>query len=141
MSEKKGSIAIDTGALIEYLEDSALGRKFQEHVLENEDVQKFYISPLVITELEYIYCRKIGFKLAKERVLGFLKDFNISEESQLRDEAAKLKCQFAISIADCYSIALAILNNIPIYMKHEVEIDPVLKQQKPPAQIIFIDDL
>ena len=118
-----------------------MGRKFQESVLENEDFEKFYISPLVITELEYIYCRKIGFELAKKRVVGFLKDFNISEESQLRDEAAKLKCQFAISIADCYSIALAILKNIPIYMKHETEIDSVLKEQKFPAQIIFIDDL
>lgn len=141
MNEINSSIAIDTGVLVEYLEDSALGKKFKERILEDEDFEEFFISPLVYTEMLYIYCRKLGFDQAKKTVQVLLKDFIISEELQLRDEAAKLKCQYTISIADCYSIALAIKRNIPLYMKKEAEIDNALKNGNFPAQIRLIDNL
>ena len=48
MNEKKSlqnaSIAVDTGVLIEFLEDSALGRAFYQEVLEKPQFQKFYIT-------------------------------------------------------------------------------------------------
>jgi predicted nucleic acid-binding protein len=141
MSEIKGSIAIDTGVLVEYIEDSALGKIFKEKILENDTFEEFHISPLVYTEILYIYCRSLGFDQAKFTVQNLLKDFIIAEERQLRDEAAKLKCQYAISIADCYSIALAIIKNLTLYMKKEDEIEKALKKGKFPVEIIFIDDL
>jgi len=83
----------------------------------------------------------VGFEQAKKTVTGFLNEFILSDEAPLREEAAKLKCKFAISIADCYSIALAIIKNVPLYMKREIEIDSVLQENELPAQIKFIDDL
>ncbi|HUX99994.1 MAG TPA: PIN domain-containing protein [Candidatus Deferrimicrobium sp.] len=141
MSEIKGSIAIDTGVLVEYIEDSALGKKFKEKILENDTFEEFHISPLVYTEILYIYCRSIGFDQAKLTVQSFLKDFIIADELQLRNEAAKLKCEYAISIADCYSIALAISKNLSLYMKKEAELEKALIKAKFPIEIIFIDNL
>ena len=54
---KKDSVSVDTGALIEYLENSLLGKAFSREVFENPKIKKYYIRPLVDTELKYIFCR------------------------------------------------------------------------------------
>ena len=145
MSEKKDlqetSIAVDTGILIEILEDSDLGKVFYQKVLESLQFQKIYISPLTDTELKYIFCRRSGYKDAKELVLEFLKDFIICSESELRDEAFRLKCNFPISIADCYSLAVGKVFNIPVYMIKEKEIEKVIDKLLSMVKVIFIDDI
>ena len=145
MSEKKDlqetSIAVDTGILIEILEDSDLGKVFYQKVLERLQFQKIYISPLTDTELKYIFCRRNGYKDAKELVLEFLKDFIICSESKLRDEAFRLKCNFPISIADCYSLAVGKVFNIPVYMIKVKEIEKVIDKLLLMVKVIFIDDI
>lgn len=144
MSEKKDlqkeSIAVDTGILIEILEDSNLGKKFYQEVLESPQFQKIYISPLTDTELKYIFCRLNGYKESKELVTEFLKDFIICSESELRDEAFRLKCMFSISIADCYSLAVGILFSVPVYMKREEEIDQVINEVLTIVKVIILED-
>jgi len=145
MSEKKdlqgASIAVDSGILIELLEDSDLGKVFYEKVLARLQFQNIYISPLTDTELKYIFCRRNGYKEAKELVLEFLKDFIICSENELRDEAFRLKCNFPISIADCYSLAVGRVFNIPVYMIKEKEIEKVLDKLLSMVKVIFIDDI
>jgi len=145
MNEKKDSqitsIAVDTGVLIEVLEDSTLGKAFFHEILENPQFKTFYISPLVDMELKYIFCRKSGYQNAKEFVSEFLKDFIIYSESELRDEAFHLKCKFPISIADCYSLAIGKIRIIPVYMKKEEEIGQVLDELSSVVEIKFIDNL
>ena len=145
MSEKKDlqetSIAVDTGILIEILEDSDLGKVFYQKVLESLQFQKIYISPLTDTELKYIFCRRSGYKDAKELVLEFLKDFIICSESELRDEAFRLKCKFSISIADCYSLAVGKVFNVPVYMKQEKEIEQVINEVLSMVKVIIVDDI
>ena len=141
MIETKESIAVDTSTLLEYIEGTDLGKKFKLQFLENENITFFYITPLVQMELLYICCRKMGFDQAYTIITTFLKGFIIYEESKLRESAARLKCQYAISIADCYSLALAKIENIPLFMKREIEIENILKKEKLPAEIIFIDDI
>ena len=145
MSEKKDlqetSIAVDTGILIEILEDSDLGKVFYQKVLESLQFQKIYISPLTDTELKYIFCRQSGYKEAKELVLEFLKDFIICSESELRDEAFRLKCNFPISIADCYSLAVGKVLNIPVYMIKEKEIEKVIDKLLSMVKVIFVDEI
>ena len=145
MSEKKNlqnaSITVDTGILIELLEDSDLGKVFYQKVLAKPQFQNIYISPLTDTELKYIFCRQNGYKDAKELVLEFLKDFNICTESELRDEAFRLKCNFPISIADCYSLAVGKVFNIPVYMIKVKEIEKVIDKLLLMVKVIFIDDI
>ena len=145
MSEKKNlqdaSITVDTGILIELLEDSDLGKVFYQKVLEKPQFQNIYISPLTDTELKYIFCRRNGYNDAKELVLEFLKDFIICSESELRDEAFRLKCNFPISIADCYSLAVGKVFNIPVYMIKEKEIEKVIDKLLSMVKVIFIDDI
>ncbi|TFG23647.1 MAG: type II toxin-antitoxin system VapC family toxin [Promethearchaeota archaeon] len=145
MIEKKDSqndsIVVDTSVLLEYLEDTPLGKKVFQKVLSNEEIKKFYIAPIVDTELKYILCRRKGYGKAIKIVSELLKDFAIYSEEDLRDEAAHLKCDFAISLADCYGLATAKLLDIPIYMKKEVEIEKVFKKLSLIVKIKFINDL
>ncbi len=145
MNEKKDtqntSNAVDTGVLFEFLDDSNLGKVFYQKVLKNPQFQKFYISPLTDVELKYLMCRQSGYKEAKEFISDFLKDFIIYPESELRDEAFRLKCNFPISISDCYSLAVGKILNIPIYMKKEKKIDQVLDGLLSMVKIKFIDDI
>jgi len=145
MSEKKnlrnGSITVDTGILVELLEDSDLGKVFYQKVLAKLQFQNIYISPLTDTELKYIFCRRNGYTEAKELVLKFLKDFIICSENELRDEAFRLKCNFPMSIADCYSLAVGRVFNIPVYMIKEREIEKSIDKLLSMVKVIFIDEI
>lgn len=134
------SIVIDTGVLVELLENSELGKIFSQHFLENPQFERYYISPITDTELKYIFCRRNGYQEAKKIVSDFLKDFIICPESNLRDDAFRLKCNFPISLADSYSLAVAIVLNIPLCMIKEEEIQKNIGKLSAEAKIMFIDD-
>jgi len=134
------SIIIDTGVLVELLENSELGKIFYKHFLENPQFERYYISPITDIELKYIFCRRNGYQEAKKIVSDFLKDFIICSESTLRDDAFRLKCNFPISLADSYSLAVAIVLNIPLCMKKEKEILNNIEKLSSEVKIRFIDD-
>lgn len=134
------AIVVETGALIELLENTDLGEAFSANILENPRFLRFYISPLTDTELKYIFCRRSGFQEAIKLVSEIIKDFIICSEANLRDKAIQLKCTFPISLADCYSLAIGILLKIPICMKKEEEITQISSDLSSLVKIIFIDD-
>ena len=136
----ENSIVIDTGVLVELLENSELGKIFSKHFLENSQFERYYVSPITDTELKYIFCRRNGYQEAKKIVSSFLKDFIICSESTLRDDAFRLKCNFPISLADSYSLAVSIVLNIPLCMKKEKEIQNNIKKLSNEVKIIFIDE-
>lgn len=145
MNEKKNSqnnsIVVDTSVLLEFLEGTPLGKILFQKILSDSQIQEFYIAPIVDTELKYILSRRKGYENAIKITSEFLKDFTIYSEEKLRDEAAHLKCNFAISLADCYSLATAKLLDIPIYMKKEDEIEKVFSELSILVKINFIDNL
>jgi uncharacterized protein with PIN domain len=136
----KDAIVIDSGVLVEFLENSNLGKLFFKHFLENPQFQRYYVSPITDAELKYIFCRRRGYQESKKIVSDFLKDFIICSESTLRDNAIRLKCDFSISLGDSYSLAVAIAFNIPICMKKEKEILNNIEKLSSLVKITFIDD-
>jgi len=134
------AIVIETGAMIEFLENTELGKAFSANILENSRFQRFYVSPLTDTELKYVLCRRNGYLEAKKIVSDILKNFIICSESHLRDEAIRLKCNFPISLADCYSLAVGIILEIPVCMKKEEEVNRIFSELISLVKIIFIDD-
>ncbi|TXT62984.1 MAG: putative PIN domain protein [Promethearchaeota archaeon] len=138
---KNNSIVIDTGVFIEFLEGSELGTKFEQFLLDNSDIYHYLVSPLVETELKYFFCRKLGIDEAILMIDDFLKDFYIYPESELRNEASRLKCLYPISLAVCYSISIATLNSIPVIFKKEKELKEKLEKLTNEAEIRFIEDI
>ena len=77
---------------------------------------------------------------ATDRDRNILQDFTICNEIELRAGAAELKFQRSISLADCYSIAVARRKQIPIFMKKEAEILEEMQKKPFEEEIRFIDD-
>ncbi|HME52425.1 MAG TPA: PIN domain-containing protein [Candidatus Lokiarchaeia archaeon] len=141
MNASENSAGIDTGALLELLGNTTMGSTFKEKVINDPDLENFYLSPLTVAELLYLLGRKEGFSSAQQTVTDFLKPFIICDEKELRSEAARLKTDHAISLADCYVLAIGIVKKIPIYIKRESEIEDVILLVSKTIDIHFIDDL
>ena len=138
---KGNSVAIDTGVLLELLSKTELGIKFENSIIKAPNIKNFYISPIVEAEMIYIRCRKTNFEQAKQIIQDFLQPFIMIKESEIRYKAAKLKCNYSISLADCYIIAVGIKKSIPVFMKREEEIEKIITSLKKEAIIYFIDDI
>ncbi|NMC05328.1 MAG: type II toxin-antitoxin system VapC family toxin [Candidatus Lokiarchaeota archaeon] len=134
---------LDTSVLIEVLGKTQLGETIKNVVLKDPAMERFYISPLAVTELLYLVARTAGFQMALQQVEGFTKVFTICEENELRIEAARIKTTLALSLADCYALAIGRLRGIPVYFKRESEFDAILKKGSIPFPIDlrFVDDL
>ncbi|MHA1328045.1 MAG: PIN domain-containing protein [Promethearchaeota archaeon] len=136
---KDDAIVVDTGILIEFFENSKIGIKFFEEFIKNKKYNRFIMSPLTDLELKYIFCRRMGIKNAIELISNFIKDFFIPSEEMLRNEAAKIKCKYPISIADSYSLAAAKILNVPLCMKREREILEHFNSLSQEIKIILIE--
>ncbi|MBN2153149.1 MAG: PIN domain-containing protein [Candidatus Lokiarchaeota archaeon] len=134
---------LDTSVLMEILGNTQLGETVKNVVLKDPAMERFYISPIAVTELLYLVARTAGFQMALQQVEGFTKVFTICDEKRLRIEAARIKSALALSLADCYALAIGSLRGILVYFKRESEFDAILKKGPIPFPIDlrFVDDL
>jgi len=99
----------DTKALIAFFNDED-GAEFVYNLLKGVDENKIegFISSITLTEIYYLYRRKVGEKIARKRVeqirLSNLKIVPIDEEIALKAGEYKVK---AIPIADALIAATA----------------------------------
>ena len=106
----KGKLAVDTSALIELIYCDEPGEKLKK-ALENDHVEA-WTTEVAITELRYVLCRKLGWQQSTERVNKLLGSGYIKVEATLKliNHAAKTKCRRAISLPDCFTLALVSQN-------------------------------
>jgi predicted nucleic acid-binding protein len=142
MKDLKGKLAIDTSALIELIYCDNLGQKLKK-ALENDMVEA-YTTELAITELRYVLCRKLGWQQSKERVNKLLASgyFTVGDTAQLINEAAKIKCKRAISLPDCFILALAhkIAGNA-LFARQEQELTDEMGKKSFGVTLIFLEEL
>jgi hypothetical protein len=134
-------IACDAGVLIELVQEGMNLPLFQEI---NEGRVNPKVTILALTELQYILCRKIGTQKSEEKVSALIDSnyFEISFLNDLRSISSTLKCQRAISLPDCFTIALAITRSIPaLFATREKELDREIKKKPFQVQILFLDEL
>ena len=142
MKDLKGKLAIDTSALIELIYCDILGQKLKK-ALESDMVEA-YTTELAITELRYVLCRKLGWQQSEERVDKLLASgyFKVEVTSQLISEAAKIKCQRAISLPDCFILALAIkIEGNALFARQEQELTDEIKKKTFGITLLFFKDL
>jgi predicted nucleic acid-binding protein len=141
MKYLKGKLAIDTSALIELIYCDSLGQKLKK-ALETDMVEA-YTTELVITELRYVLCRKLGWRQSKERVDKLLASgyFNVEDTSQLINEAAKIKCQRAISLPDCFILALAHkIGGNALFARQEKELADEIGKKPFTITLLFLEE-
>ena len=98
---------------------------------------------LAIAELRYILCRKLGWRESSEKVNKLLASGYIKVEDTLKliDEASKIKCRRAISLPDCFTLALAheITGNA-LFARKEQDLTAEMQRKPFDVRILFLED-
>ena len=136
----KGKLAVDASALIELVHCEAPGQKLKQ-ALEKEAVEA-WTTELAVTELRYILCRKLGWAESSRRVNKLLESGYLKVEStrKLANAAAKLKCCRAISLPDCFTIALAQkIGGNALFARTEQDLTTEMQREPFKATVIFLE--
>jgi predicted nucleic acid-binding protein len=137
----KGKLAIDASALIELIYCEAPGQKLKK-ALET-DLVEAWTTELAIAELKYVLCRKLGWLESSERVNKLLASGYIKVEDTLTltDEASQTKCERAISLPDCFTLALAHkIAGDALFARKEQDLTTEIRRKPFGINIIFLDE-
>jgi predicted nucleic acid-binding protein len=137
----KGKLAVDASALIELVYCEALGQKLKQ-ALEN-DLVEAWTTELALTELRYILCRKLGWSESSKRVNKLLASgyFKVEDTMKLMNEAAKLKCCRAVSLPDCFTIALAQeISGTALFARKEQDLTIEMQRKPFDINVLFLED-
>jgi predicted nucleic acid-binding protein len=137
----KGKLSVDTSALIELIYCDKSGQNFKE-ALES-DVVEAWTTEIAIAELRYVLCRKLGWRESTERVNKLLASGYIKVEdiSKLINEASKTKCRRAISLPDCFTLALAQeIRGNALFARKEQDLTKEMQKAPFEVNIIFLED-
>lgn len=98
---------------------------------------------MAILELHYVLCRNSNLKTAQKKVEAFVNS-NVIEIIPVREllkEASRQKCERAIAIADCLTIALAKnINGKAIFYRKETELKNAIKKKPFEVELIFLSE-
>jgi predicted nucleic acid-binding protein len=137
----KGKLAVDTSALIELIYCDEPGQKLKK-ALES-DLVEAWTTELAVAELRYVLCRKLGWHESTERVNKLLASGYIKVEDTLKliNQASKTKCRRAISLPDCFTIALAhqIAGNA-LFARKEQDLTAEMQKEPFEVNILFLED-
>jgi len=65
------------------------------------------ISETVVSEIFYVFCRQKGFQEAKKKIDLVLDGAEVIEGREIQMIAGKYKCERAISLSDCFTMAVS----------------------------------
>ncbi|MBO3839610.1 MAG: PIN domain-containing protein [Thermoproteota archaeon] len=136
-----GSLALDTSSLLELLFSTPHGIKLKE-ALKSEEAHG-NVSTISIAELKYVLCRKLGVEEATIRVRSLLESGYVvmHDDSELVEYAAEYKCRRRLSLADCFTLALARKINIPaLFARREEELVKEASREPFDVEILFLED-
>jgi len=138
-SEESAKKALDGGVLIALAVDDPAASKLKEEILRDETLA--FCSELAVVEMEYILCRRVGWSVAEEKGRYLLESnvVSIIETGTLMSEAAKVKCERALSLPDCFTLALAKIFGCKAYfVKREEEMEREIKRRSFDVGVEFL---
>ena len=141
MSALRGSTTLDSSAILEYLMGTKLGQKVKEYFETLRPDEKIFCSLYSISEIFYVLCRTRGSQYAAEKV-GVLSSSGVIEISNAKEmamEAGRLKCERAISIADCSCIATAkTTGSQAVFARREKDLTNEMRRRPFDVRILFL---
>jgi len=136
-----GRLAVDASVLVELAFSTKAGKELLDLILAGEVEPR--TTEVADTELRYILCRRLGRKEAEERasklrVSGYLP---VDSISTLIQAASVYKCERAISLADCFSLAQARwLNCAALFSRKEKDLLKEMAKRPFDVEIKFLHE-
>jgi predicted nucleic acid-binding protein len=136
-----GSFVLDASILVEFALGTPLGLRLED-VLEKEQVVA-YATEVGTAEVRYVICRMLGSAESKDRVDKLLASgyVQVEEVSFLVEAAARLKCERAVSLADCFCLALAQHYQCSaLFARREAELAKEMQRKPLGIDVLFLED-
>lgn len=102
------------------------------------------VSILTVAETFYVLCRREGVELATQKISQMIESNMIQPFAsiELAFETGKLKCERAISLADCSCLAAAKeIAAHPVFAAREVELTREMNRKPFDVDPIFLEDI
>lgn len=124
MLKNAADLILDTSVLIAYFtsENNSIVSLLDNYIFNEASSISLYGHNILKSEIYYIICRFEGVNKAKEALEKVENVMNTISEVYLFEKAAQIKCNHAIALSDCYSIALGLLQNCPVLFLEEKEL-------------------
>ena len=136
------SLVFDTGVLVEIVNGSELGLGLKPKLEDGTVVP--HVTDVNLFELSYLVCRKEGWEKATQ-VVGSLRRagyFEVHDAHGFMEGAAKLKCERALSMADCLAISAGRSLGVPVlFARHEKELDAEAEKRAFDVELRFLTDI
>jgi predicted nucleic acid-binding protein len=135
-------LSIDSGVVLAYFLGEALGELVRSAILPPKD-RTVFCSRTAVSELFYILCRRRGNTFASEAVENFLRTNYVSilSSDEIDIEAGRYKCSRTISLADCYVLAIAKVQNASaVFAQKEAEIAKELYRRPFDVKLLFLEE-
>jgi uncharacterized protein len=134
-------MVFDTGVLVEIVKGTDPAIDMKRRIKDGE--LSPHITDLNLFELSYIICRRQGWQRASSVVESVRQSgyFYIHEAQEFLKPAARLKCERALSIVDCLTLAAGEALSIPVlFAGHERELDSAIAKSPFKAELRFLSE-
>lgn len=134
-----GRLVLDTSALVELVFLTPEGLRLMQAMLDEEVEAR--ATELGVTELRYLLCRRLGREEGKRTVDKLLASgyLLVEEITDILEDAARYKCERAISVADCFVLSLARkLDCRALFAYQEEELSKEMNRRPFDVSIIFL---
>lgn len=139
MSEDIEEVALDGGVLIALATGDEISSSIRDRIKRNE--VRAVTHELALTEMTYMLCRNLGWDTAAAK-LEYLKNSGfilVDETSELIKDAAMLKCERALALPDCFTLAVAKRYQCKaLFVKMEEELKKELSRKSIGVDISFL---
>jgi len=141
MSEDIEAVVLDGGVLIALATGDEISNPIKDRIKRNE--VRAVTHELALTEMTYMLCRNLGWDIAATKLeylanSGFV---SIDETSELIKDAAMLKCERALALPDCFTLATAKRHQCKaLFVKMEEELRKELSKKSIGVDVSFLTD-
>lgn len=137
------SYSLDSGVLIEMLLGTPVGGMMSDSLLSGSPITA-YTCHFNLSEAEYILCRMLGRTQARSKVDNLVRSnyINLTDAGRLYANAAEIKCERALALGDCYTIANAkVTGSTALFAFREEELNREMEKKPFDVEIRFIESL
>lgn len=117
-----------------------LGRMMSNMLLSDSSITG-YTCHFNLSEAEYILCRILGRVPARSKVDNLVRSnyITLTDAAKLYTNAAEIKCERALALGDCYTIANAkVTGSTALFAFREEELKREIKRQPFDVQMKFL---
>ncbi len=135
-------LVLDGGVLIALAVGDKLSDSIRHKIINDEVRAKSH--ELAITEMMYVLCRSLGWEVARTK-RDYLADsglFTIDTTAEIMNDAARIKCERALALPDCFTLASARKHGCKaVFVRMEDELKKEISKKPFDMEISYLEEI